>query len=193
MRLFLVICLAALAGCESRPGKPVPGRDDFRAASSKISSDSNGTAHGNTEQARIMAAAFSEAMGAVDKQAFTGHKKRSFSLTGEKFLTYCHQSGDKLVFLVHVPQLKAYKREVRDELISLAWEVANFVVTKAGAEGVKRVGVGLRGSVMYGGLAIGDLGSTSPQVENAAAVDEKKLYEFFAAPTTSAAPSAPQP
>jgi hypothetical protein len=181
--LCTVCVLPIVLGCKAGP--PPPGREEFKAASQKIGVSSGAGVFGNSESALAMATDFSEQMGKVDKLAFTGHKKRSFSLTGEKFLTYCHVNGDQVVFLVHVPQFKAYKSDVRAELISLSWDVATAVVQARGVP-AKRLAVGLRGSLMYGGLAIGDFGSTTPETDNAAAVRESKLYSFFAAPGTTA-------
>jgi hypothetical protein len=175
-------CVACtlLVGCDSGP--PPRGKSEFHEANLKITSDKEGVAHGNTALAKEMAQEFSELMGAADKAAFTGHKKRLVSLTGEKFVTYCHHNGDKIVFLVHVPQLKNYKDDVRDALINLAWMAASEIVDDKGEGKFKQLGVGLRGSLMYGGLAIGEVGSESPKTENAAAVDDDKLFPFFAVP-----------
>lgn len=177
--LALLACLVIPVGGCGKAGPPPAGKSEFDVANRKIGSDDQGVAHGNNESAKAMAQAFSDLMGVADKAAFKGHKKRLVSLTGEKFVTYCHQNGDKIAFLVHVPQLKNYKGDVRDSLIELCWLVANQIVEDQGDGQFKQVGVGLRGSLMYGGLAIGPLGSEDPKTENAAAVDDDKLFPFF--------------
>ncbi len=181
----LLACLViAAAGC-GKAGPPPVGKSQFDVANRKIGSDKEGAVHGNNENAKAMAQAFSDLMAVADKAAFSGHKKRLISLTGEKFVTYCHQSGDKIAFLVHVPQLKNYKGEVRDSLIELCWLAANQIVEDLGDGQYKQMGVGLRGSLMYGGLAIGPVGSEDPKTENAGAVDDDKLFPFFAPAETS--------
>jgi len=183
--LALLACLVTTVVSCGKAGPPPAGKSEFDVANRKIGSDDQGVAHGNNENAKAMAQAFSDLMGVADKAAFKGHKKRLVSLTGEKFVTYCHQNGDKVAFLVHVPQLKNYKGEVRDSLIELCWLVANQIVEDQGGGQFKQVGVGLRGSLMYGGLAIGPLGSEDPKTENAGAVDDDKLYPFFVSAETS--------
>lgn len=175
-----------LVGC-GPSGPPEPGEEAFHEASRKIITNSEGAFHGNTPAATDMAQRFSEAMATADKEIFTGHKERSFSLTDEEFVTYCQVSGDKICFLVHVPQLKRYKDDVRDTLIELTWIVANHAIAESGAGPFSKVGVGLRGSIVYGGLAIGPPGEKPAETENSAIVDDDKLYEFFVEKTPAAA------
>jgi len=173
-----------LFGC-GESGPPAPGEKAFDAANREISSDDKGVAHGNTDQAKTMATDFSELMDAADEAFFSGGSEGGIDLTGEQFLTYCQISGNKVAFLVHVPKFKQYKDDVRDALISVAWLTANQVVSAAGLTDVEKIGVGLRGTLIYGGLAIGPPGEDPETTENAFSVDDELLYEFFAESTSA--------
>jgi hypothetical protein len=141
-----------------------------------------GVAHGNTEQAKAMAADFSKLMSEAGDTRFAGRKKSAIDLTGENFLTYCQVSGNKVAFLVQVPEFKQYKDEVRDALISVAWLMANRVVKEAGLTHVERIGVGLRGVLLYGGLAIGPPDEAPEKTDAGVTVEDELLYAFFAEP-----------
>jgi hypothetical protein len=179
-----------LIGCgpSGPPAPPAPGESAFKEANRNIDSDDDGVAHGNTEQAKNMAADFSELMEQADKALFSGGSESAIDLTGEKFLTYCQVSGNKVAFLVQVPEFKQYKDEVRDALISLAWLTANRVVNEASLTGVEKIGVGLRGMFLYGGLAIGPPGEEPEKTDAGFTVEDELLYEFFAEPASANEP-----
>jgi hypothetical protein len=179
LAVSLICVSSALFGCgEGRP--PAPGEDAFDAANDIIRSDDAGVSHGNTEQAEAMAAEFSQMLDAADEALFSGGSEGGIDRTGGKFLTYCRVSGNKVAFLVHVPQFKQYKDDVRDALISVAWMTANQVVSDSGLTDVEKIGIGLRGTLIYGGLAIGPPGEDPEMTENSFSVDDELLYEFFA-------------
>jgi len=85
-----------------------------------------------------------------------------------------------------VPEFKRYKGEVRDALIENAWQVANAVAPTT--ERSLKIGLGLRGSVMYGGSAIGSQGGV-PRTRNSWAINESIFYPFFEAGPETRAPA----
>lgn len=196
--LFFSFSLCLLIGCGSgAPSAPKSaGEKAFDAANFLITSSSDGVAHGNTPEAKKIAAQFSETMGTLQQAAFTGgDKDRKFSLTGEKFLVYCQQSNDKVCFLVHVPQLKNYKDEVRTMLARLAFKTAQAVTADLHKEKPIKLAVGLRGSLIYGASAIGN-SDAEPKIEQSFSVPTEPFYPYFetaapAAPTTPAVSTPP--
>ncbi|MCO5169479.1 MAG: hypothetical protein M9894_24310 [Planctomycetes bacterium] len=130
---------------------------------------------------------------ALQKVAFTGGKDegRRPSLSGGNFITYCQLTEVGACFLVHVPQLKSYKREVRGALIDLAWQSARGVTEERRAAGRgDALAVGLRGAVLYGGLAAGPGRDERPAtLANAASVDTAPLHAFFTEPRATTTPA----
>lgn len=187
MSKLLIVCLlfASIAGCgggkSSKPIKLGPGESGFSKANRLIGSAGKDKDHfhGNTESAKLMAQDFSEMIKKMQPEFFSGGKKnRTFSMTDDKFLTYCQVNENKVLFLVHVPQFKRYKGKTRDMLLELAWVVANNV-TDGTPDGEEiEIAIGLKGSMMYGGSAIGKKNGT-PKYENAFRVDKKKFYSYF--------------
>lgn len=172
---------ASSAGSRSNP-KNDPAVLAFRAADALINSAESGVAHGNTAESERRAAAFSAALAQRVAGAFTGGKRTLFDRTRGQFLTYCNLSADAdaVLFLVQVPMFKRYKGDVRDELIRMAWDVAVDVTDDIAQQTVEplRIGVGLRGDAVYGGLALGHHGH-APDIENLYLIDKTKLEAFF--------------
>lgn len=190
MRTLIILLLSAgLAGCIQRPDRqtsaaPRPGEKEFKSANLKLTGQSRGTHHGNSEEATEMARVYSAMIGDLQPEFFSGGKEnRIISLTDEKFLTYCRSNDSSVVFLVHVPQFKRYKGDVRDTLLLLAWMVAEKVTENHPQADNLDLVVGLRGSLMYGGSAIGKRDS-EPTYENEFSIGESKFYRYFAESST---------
>lgn len=184
MRAVVVAVLAVYAiGCggggNDGPVEIPAGCDEFKAANKKITSDSNGTHHGNSEAAVELARLFSEATKTLEDELFSGGKEnRAVSLTGDDFLTYCQLNESSVVFLVHVPQFKRYKGEVRDSLLEMVWMIAKKITEGHPNADSLEIAIGLRGSLMYGGSAIGTRG-TSPKYENSFSIGDEIFYKYF--------------
>jgi hypothetical protein len=99
---------------------PASSEDVFDNANRTITSSGGGHAYGNTESAIDMADQYSVMMKSMTDEMFSGGKQRAISLTDGEFLTYCQVNESSCAFLVHVPQLRQYKGEVRDALSSIA-------------------------------------------------------------------------
>lgn len=181
----IAVCLLAVlaAGCggssDSAPEVELPGTSAFKEASRSITSDGEGTYYGNTKTATELAKLFSEMVKELEGEFFSGGKEnRVVSLTGEEFLTYCQLNEASVVFLVHVPQFKRYKGEVRDTLLELTWIVAQKVMEGHPKGESLEIAIGLRGTMMYGGSAIGTQSGT-PKYENSFSIDEDVFYKYF--------------
>jgi hypothetical protein len=117
--------------------------------------------------------------------AFTGGSPKGRpSLSEGKFLTYCERRGDRICFLVHVPELRNYRGETREALLKFAWLLAKDITKEARKPSDLKLGVGLRGAVAYGATAIG-MGEGSPEKKTDAVLDDAPLYEFFVQPASA--------
>lgn len=186
---LFVLSLCLLSGCGSgTPSAPKsPAESAFDAANLLITTGKDGVAHGNTPEAKKLAEQFSSTMEVLQQAAFTGgDKNRKFSLTGEKFLVYCQQSSGRVCFLVHVPQLKNYKDDVRTMLAQLAFKTAQSVTVDLHKEKPIKLAVGLRGSLIYGASAIGS-SDAQPQIAQSFSVPKEPLFPYFESPTPAAA------
>ena len=190
MRTALCLLVVIVAGCggasDSEPKVELPGAKAFDEANRSIVSDREGTFHGNTEASRELAKALSEMVKELEGEFFSGGKEnRAVSLTGEEFLTYCQLNDDSVAFLVHVPQFKRYKGEVRDTLLELTWAVAQKI-TEGHPKGESlEIAIGLRGTMMYGGSATGTQGG-NPNYENSFSVDKDVFFKYFEEPEAEA-------
>ncbi|MCB9701285.1 MAG: hypothetical protein H6711_05295 [Myxococcales bacterium] len=181
MRPILALALAlSLAACSS---EPKPGQREFDAASSQIASESSGKAFsGNTEAARARAELVSIAVTSLDRQLFAGQDEDKVMTRTESFMVYAQHGAEGVVFLIHVPQFKRYKDEVRETLVKAAWTAARGATADLRAKGPLRLGVGLRGSLLYGAVAVGDADG-EPTIDIGGAVSTDALYPFFLGPT----------
>ncbi len=135
--------------------------------------------HGNSSEAKKIAENFSRSIEAMQKLLFTGGKEnRKVTLTGDNFLTYCQLNEKSVLLLVHVPQFKRYKGKVRDSLLQMSWSVAKNSISDLKNSEKFEIAIGLKGSLMYGGSAIG-IYDKEPVYENSFAVDEKNFFKYF--------------
>lgn len=174
---MIVIGKISKSNSDSRPKKEIVYNSQFDMANRKIDSDKNGSYTGNTNEAKEMAKNFSLKMFELEKELFSGGKEnRLISLTGDKFLTYCRVTKNKVCFLVHVPQFKRYKGKTRDTLLELSWLLAN----KLSSDFPKNteIAVCLRGSLMYGGVVHG-VHNKKPVYINDYSIDKEKIYPLF--------------
>lgn len=154
---------------------PASSEDVFDNANRTITSSGGGHAYGNTETAIVMADQYSVMMKSMADEMFSGGKQRAISLTDGKFLTYCQVNDGSCAFLVHVPQLRQYKGEVRDALSSIAWTVARAVVAESDLPENAMLGVGLRGTLLYGPVMVGPIATETTSAE----LKKDQLYQFF--------------
>ncbi len=187
---FIVLVVLVLVGVMAYrvvmvPSRPLtPTEAAFKAADDTIDRHVDAVGFGDDV---ALATAFAKLMKAEQAQRFSGGaQNRAATMTHENFLTYCRIVPDGICLLVHVPQLKNYKDEVRVALAEMAWELARPLTASRLAEGRGQLTIGLRGAMMYGAIASGRHGDAKPQIEEAASVPREKLHRWFA-PTEPAA------
>jgi len=181
----------ALLSLQNAPVQP--GEAEFTAANRMIDRYAEHEAFGNSSEALEIATRFGRLLKTVDSVAFK-RKDGAARPSGERhFLTYVELRQDAVCFLVHVPELKDYDGEVRRTLLELAWTTAQAATRELRQPRDLRLGVGLRGELLYGALATG-MGEGTPIQDLGTAVSVKPLHVFFAGPARrSPAPGAAPP
>jgi hypothetical protein len=161
-------------------------RSSFDRANETIIGFDGQTGLGNTPEAQQLARDLSRRLEAIRAVAFTGGRGPGApSLTLGKFLTYCELRKATVCFLVHVPELRNYEDNARETLGRLAWKVARETVSSLPEDRRSRIGLGLRGILLYGVVMVGSSGEERPPASS----DESTLYELFTGPL----PDAPAP
>ena len=189
--------LAVAVSCGScGPRAHLPGQEAFEAASGTIAVyDGQQVAFGNTPEAEKLAATFGRTLEGMRHLLFTEGRKARLSLSQGHFLTYCQLSADRVCFLVHVPELKNFTAEARAHLLDVAWICARTAASDLRQSKDCTLGVGLRGAVLYGGVATGPDNGTAVKDSDSVA-DVARLYPFFTAsagPVEATAAEAPTP
>jgi hypothetical protein len=157
MALFAVMMLLGASGAKesSEREAATPGYKEFETAHKLIGTSTKGNAHGSTAAAKEAAAGFSSLMKSMTSLAFTGGSKKNLMTDGE-FLTYCHEGGDTIVILCHVPSLRSYKtEETKSALADIAWAAGKAAVEDIDPGHKKTLMVGLRGIASYGSIQQG--------------------------------------
>ena len=167
------LSIGIVAARQSAKQAATPGYTEFNAADHLIGSKKSGSTHGDSEPARQAADKFSKGMKAMTDALFTGGSKKNL-MTGGEFLTYCHEGGNTIVFICHVPSLRSYKdQEAKDSLNKVAWSVATNTAATLDPDHKKSLVVGLRGITSYGSAMKGTVGKESP--ESTASEDEESV------------------
>jgi len=195
--LLLVSGLCAIpffAGLGSGGSAPAaatnPAKQRMDAAERKIIGDSDGTAHGNSDEAIRLAIQFATTMKTLREELFEADRKGAISLTGGNFVTYCELRPGKCAFLVHVPAYRKFTDDAKESLAELAWMTAQRTVADKLQDG-DDLGVGLKGTLLYGSVMVGDVSAGDDAKAGLAeeSTDESQLIRFF---EEDAAPQADQ-
>ncbi|MBS0267315.1 MAG: hypothetical protein JSS02_35650, partial [Planctomycetes bacterium] len=134
------------------------GEAAFNEANRLLGVNTGKTSFGNSEEARQRAADFSEKIRDLREVFFTKRKKEPLvSFSKGEFLTYCRLDETSCVFLVHVPDLRKFNNDAKNQLGELAWETAQLVVRTNGKSTPRKLAVGIRGVVLYDRAMIGSL------------------------------------
>jgi hypothetical protein len=153
-------------------------RDLLAKMESSVTGDSNGIAHGNSEEAIQLAREFSEQIQKLRELAITPSKGKGIQLSGGKFVTHCQLIGDSATFVVHVPEFRKYDDEAKELIADLAWLAAQKVAAdRIGPTG--RLAVGLKGVLRYGGVYTGTCVGDPEHREVAESADEEYLVTFL--------------
>ncbi len=195
MRKLLILIVLGVVGFlalrvyQANPRVYSPSEAALKEASSSIASNHGVTAFGNSESARELAKAYSALLKVIAATAFTGGKASALSTSKGEMLVHCQLSGDGCAFLVHVPELRQYRGEVREQLTSLAWQAAQSLVARQPTP-PQRLAIGLRGGILYGPIAIGRASGPPASKVDANRALPSELVPFFTVEPTATAPAA---
>lgn len=146
-------------------------------AERKISSNSQGNVHGNTPEAKVLAAKFSARIKELRDESFTKSKSAISASDGE-FITYCELQPNRCVFVVHVPSYRKFAANAKATLAQIAWHVAQETTIDTLAPG-DSLGIGLKGIALYGSVMVGNVGDNAPIKQD---TKTDLLLPFFANP-----------
>jgi len=140
-----------------------PGQKEFSRANDQIDSFQGTNAFGNSPEAVKLARHFADALKVARTQLFTpGVKREILDDTKGEFITYCELHREECAFIVHVPQLRRFEKDVfetvdaRKLLAQAAWMTAQGVLKEQGAAKPRmELAVGLRGISQYGPIMLG--------------------------------------
>jgi hypothetical protein len=171
---------------KNNPQAKAPGETEFREANRQIIANHGTVAFGNSSEAIVLAEQYAENLKSLRSELFSKGKEGSYSIAKGEFLTYCQQSKDACVFLVHVPELRRFTPEAKESLGELAWLNAQMILAAATSRPPQTVVVGVKGAILYDTVLIGDfvsdLSSKSTGIKTRGAGIEgmQLLYPFFA-------------
>lgn len=151
----------------------------LRLAETKIVTDADGAAHGNTPEAKQLAERFATVMEAMHDTAFTKTKAK-IKLTGGHYVTWCELRPGQCAFVVHVPEYRRFDKEAKEVLSELAWRTAQAAVAGTLQEG-DRLAVGLKGVALYGSVMVGTVADEEQAMNRISQKSTKKelLAPFF--------------
>ncbi|MCB9235281.1 MAG: hypothetical protein H6581_26740 [Bacteroidia bacterium] len=177
---FAALICILLFSCSSEP--KTPQEEAFSKANSLIFGSSNGIFHGDTPADLALAESYSSQLEMSQKLNFTGGKEnRIFSMTGEHFLTYCKTDTvqNRVLFLVHVPQLKRYEDDAKDALMDMCWLDAAYLLEENGFSPSTYLCIGLRGSMFYKCTINGKIGGEPNKFSGGIAQSTDEFEGFF--------------
>jgi len=180
--LFCILFLAIGFLHDPKPAEmnsTVTAENVLSSAERKIVSDSGGTAHGNSPEAKALAEKYSASMLALREAFFTPNKPGGISLSGGQFIVWCELRDGQCAFVVHVPSYPKFDGDAKDSLAKLAWLAAQESVAGTLQEG-DDLAVGLKGTLLYGAVMVGSVGDKAGPDEQSK--DKELLYPFFEPP-----------
>ena len=169
VRLIIITCVAVVgffmlgglvlaigSGGKQRSWDANPGKQGFDEVNTQIVGYHGLDALGNTTDAVKIGQAFSQELAAIREVAFTGGgDAQALSLSSGHFITYCQESGDDLLIICHVPQLRKFAGDAKAALMGYAWKTAQHAVLATHPDHHGKVYVGLRGIALYYEIWIG--------------------------------------
>ena len=177
-RFAIVVIVFVTAAC--RRGAPVPGEAAFNNANRLITIHTDKTAFGNGPEAVKLAERFGSTLKVFRHIAFTEGNASGPTLTNGEFLTFCQLTDGAVLFLVHVPELRHFTEDAQASLLKLAWTTARSVTKDIRGARELKLGVGLRGVLLYGGVAVGSASSAhAAQLNTGTSEPVETLYPFF--------------
>lgn len=96
----------------------------------------------------------------------------------ESFRVYCEMHNGSCAVIVHVPSYRGYSSQEKKDVADIFWTLSRKAVAGKLRPG-DRLAVGLRGTLLYGDVMIGQLASRERNGVNYTRGDRDDLVEFF--------------
>lgn len=178
--LVLMLVLAGLF-VWSESGRQDPAEAALRDADWKVDQAKGEQALGNSTSAQAMSGEMNEFCKNLGQLIAKLGQPLPPASTDSPCVTYVETRADKVCFLVHVPNLRRFSDDMVKSSAELFWQKARVTAKKnLGRDDIK-VGVGLRGNILYGGTAVGLASGEKPAlVDTSSSAYPESLREFFA-------------
>lgn len=157
----------------------------FKAAEYEIASKRDKPAgRGNSPEAIALATDYAEKLKELSELVFTSESRPLLKTTDVEYLTYCQLNDDRCLFLVHVPSYRKFTGDAKKALAEIAWAIAQST-TAGKLQPNAKLGVGLRGVLLYGDILLGTPIESEQDVITAYQSGEKEdLIAFFESNST---------
>ncbi len=172
----------------AHPLQHAPGYEELSQAETIITTPRRGLAHGNTQEAALIAKQVSSEMKTLLQAAFVRSKigESDQPITEGEFVIFCQMNEHSCAFLIHVPKLIHFSSEAKEAMAGIAYTVACNVLSPEYKKELKRLAVATRGVMMYDRIWIGEEGfsdedpaSHSKEIKHDRML-ANALYPFFA-------------
>ena len=163
-------------------GPSATGMIEFDEASGRLDTHKGKIAFGNTDEARKLAGEFARILKVGHKPLTEGVRTSRFQPTKGEYITHCELREGRCAFLVYVPDLRRLPKKNKELQAALAWGTAVTLLKDSGRPVGTKLGVGLRGLMLYGHVMTGQLpaeGKHGVQWSGQGHAGERKLYPFF--------------
>lgn len=156
------------------------GNASFKSAEYEIAAKRDKpVGRGNSKEAIELAEEFAEKLKELCDISFTSNKRPFQVFSEDEYLTFCELKEDRCLFLVHVPSYRKFTGNAKKTLADIAWATAQVVTVEKLKPNV-RLGVGLRGVLLYGDIMLGTtVESSESRLTPYRAGDKADLIAFF--------------
>ncbi|HEX7261201.1 MAG TPA: DUF4190 domain-containing protein, partial [Luteolibacter sp.] len=165
---LLISCVMTAAVRSYKPDATDQTRSAMNAAANELTKSSSITAHGNTAEARKLAAAYASAITSLDALSFT-HTKGNYAV-------HCELREGKCAFLVYVPGYRKFEKSAKKSLEEMAWLTSQMILSTPAIPPATPLCVALKGDVIFGSVMTGKTGDKEP---GETGKDESLIEPYF--------------
>ncbi|MES2924290.1 MAG: DUF4190 domain-containing protein [Verrucomicrobiota bacterium] len=186
---LLISCVMTAIVMTHKPNASDKTRSAMNAAANELTRSSSIPAHGNTAEARKLAAAYASTITSLDAASFTSTKGNSKK---GSYAVHCELREGKCAFIVYVPGYRKFEESAKESLGEMAWLTTHMIPFTPAIPPGTPLCVALKGDIVFGSVMIGKTGEKKPDETGK---NESLLEPFFAQtqpPAGSKPAAAPQ-
>ena len=133
-------------------GQSVTPEATLAIAEANIVSSSDGVAYSNSAEGLVLAEQFSKFFKEFAQEATDSLSER------HEFVTHCQLHEDSVAFIVHVPKLRKFDDESKEQFVKTAWILAGVVLSDSEVVPLGTdLAVGVKGNILYQNIYFGEL------------------------------------